>query len=73
MRFCRVDLFFPVLTLDEKINPAFYIKGISLYHKCDLLFLLLMSILSQSFLTLMRRDFMSFSFFTARHNKIFLD
>src|SRR5690606_13390869 len=36
------------------------------------LFLVFMSVLSQSFLTLVRSDLMSFSFFTARHNNIFL-
>lgn len=35
------------------------------------LFLLFVTIFSESFLTLMRSHFMSFSFFTAWHNAIF--
>lgn len=37
----------------------------------NLFLLTLMTILSQSFLTLMRRNFMTLSFFTTRHTQIF--
>src|SRR5690606_33002480 len=50
----------------------FYVNERFLFKVSQELLLVLMSVFSKSFLTLVRSDLMSFSFFTARHNSMFL-